>query len=135
MINGSLDNKKNGSLMNEYASLLGDAVLGIDIYIRTVGLKLVAEKEFDMLDKETHKLLEAYAAGVNAYILDRKPQSLGLEFKLLKLQGHELEIEPWTPIDTILWGKIMAEDLSSNLADELFTIDAISAVVVVSVEK
>ncbi len=27
MINGSLGNKKNGSLMNEYASLLGDAVL------------------------------------------------------------------------------------------------------------
>jgi penicillin amidase len=110
------------------AELFGEAVLGVDIYIRTVGFRQIAETEFDMLDMEVKKLIEAYAAGVNAYISSRKPQSLGLEFTLLKLQGHELEVEPWTPVDTILWGKIMAEDLSSNMADELFAIDVIRAV-------
>lgn len=94
------------------AELFGDAVLGVDIYLRTVDFRRIAEEEYAMLDEETRKFLDAYAAGVNACILDRKPSRLGLEFRLLKLQGHELEIEPWTPVNTLTWLKLMAEDMS-----------------------
>lgn len=110
------------------AELFGDDVLGVDIYLRTVDFRRIAEEEYAMLDEETRRFLDAYAAGVNAYILDRKPSRLGLEFRLLKLQGHELEIEPWNPVNTLTWLKIMAEDMSGNMGKELYTIDLIRAV-------
>ena len=65
------------------AELFGEAVLGIDIYIRTVGFRQIAEQEYAMLDEEIRRFLDAYAAGVNAYILNRKPSRLGLEFRLI----------------------------------------------------
>lgn len=110
------------------AELFGDAVLGVDIYLRTVDFRRIAEEEYAMLDEETRKFLDAYAAGVNACILDRKPSRLGLEFRLLKLQGHELEIEPWAPVNTLTWLKLTAEDMSGNMGKELYTIDLIRAV-------
>jgi penicillin amidase len=110
------------------AELFGEAVLGIDIYIRTVGFRKLAEQEYAMLDEETRKFLDAYAAGVNAYIMDRKPSRLGREFRLLNLQGLEYEIEPWTPVNSLTWLKVMAEDAGGNMRKELYTIDIIRTV-------
>jgi len=107
------------------SELFGEAVLGIDIYIRTVNFKGLAEEEYVIMDDETRKYLESYAAGVNAYILDKKPHRLGREFRLLKMQGQDLEIEPWTPVNTLTWLKVMAEDLQGNMRKELYIIDII----------
>ncbi len=110
------------------AELFGEAVLGIDIYIRTVGFRQIAEQEYAMLDEEIRRFLDAYAAGVNAYILNRKPSRLGLEFRLLKMKGLDLKIEPWTPVNTLTWFKVMAEDAGGNMRKELYTIDIIRTV-------
>jgi penicillin amidase len=77
------------------SELFGEDLLGVDIYLRTVGFKRIAEQEYPMLEEETQQFLEAYSAGVNGYILHHKPKDLGLEFTFLKLKGLEPEIEPW----------------------------------------
>ncbi len=110
------------------SELFGEAVLGIDIYIRTMGFGEIAVQEYALFGEETRTFMEAYAAGVNAYILNRKPAKLGLEFALLGLQGVEFEIEPWTPVHTLTWFKLMAEDLSDNMQMELYTMELIRAV-------
>ncbi len=100
------------------SELFGDKLLETDKYLRTMGFARVAEKEFDAYGEEAKRYLEAYAAGVNAYILERKSARLGLEFALLKLQGVDFEIDPWRPADTLCWGKMMCYDLGSNFEGE-----------------
>jgi len=110
------------------SELFGEATLGIDKYLKTMGFRAIAEKEYPLLDADTRKVIEAYAAGVNAYILDRKPAQLGIQYTLLDLQGVEFEIEPWTPIHTLLWYKLMAEQMSGGTERELHMLELIRAV-------
>jgi penicillin amidase len=110
------------------AELFGKNVLGTDIYLRTVGFARIAREEYERIDTDTKRILDAYAAGVNAYILNRKPPKLGLEFSLLKLNGVEFEIEPWEPVNTLTWIKVMSQDLGSNMEGELKNIEMIRAV-------
>ena len=72
-------------------------------------------------------ILRAYADGVNAYVLNRSPAQLGLEFRLLKLRGVPVAVEPWVPADSLTWLKLMALDLGGNLRRELYSIDLIQA--------
>ena len=60
------------------SELFGESVLGVDIYMRTVGFRRVAEQELALLSDETVRYMEAYTAGVNAYILNRTPTELAL---------------------------------------------------------
>ncbi|MBN2323992.1 MAG: penicillin acylase family protein [Spirochaetes bacterium] len=110
------------------AELFGEAVLGTDIYLRTVGFARIAQEEYVLIDADLKRILDAYAAGVNAYILNKKPRKLGLEFSLLKLTGVEFEIEPWEPVNTLTWIKVMSQDLGSNMEVELKNIEMIRAV-------
>jgi penicillin G amidase len=96
------------------SELLGSASLETDKFMRTLGFHRTAEVEFQRLPPADKAILEAYAAGVNAYVLHRKPGQLGLEFALLQLQGVKFSIEPWTPADSTAWGKIMAYSLAGN---------------------
>ena len=50
-----------------------------------------------MADPTSKAFLDAYSAGVNAYISGRSGPQLALEFSLLDVQGIPYEIEPWTP--------------------------------------
>lgn len=110
------------------SEILGRKTLGIDIYVRTMGFERIARQEYALLDEETRRILHAYCAGVNSYILNRKPARLGLEFALLQLKGVRGEIEPWTPVNSLTWFKMMAEDLSFNKWAELYMVDLIRAV-------
>jgi penicillin amidase len=110
------------------AELFGEDVLGIDIYIRNMGFTQIAQQEYAMLSEETRSLMEAYSSGVNAYILNRKPAKLGLEFALLTLRGVEFEIEPWTPVNTLNWMRLTAENMSGNMQRELYSMELIRAV-------
>ncbi len=100
------------------AEVLGQAGLESDRFIRTVGWHRVAARELELMDEELLAVLEAYAAGVNTYISTHRGR-LGLEFTLLDLTGVEFEPEPWTPLHTVTWGKVMAWDLGGNRSDEL----------------
>ncbi len=111
--------------LSEY---FGEATLSTDIYLRTMGFARIAEQEYAHADEETRRILEAYAAGVNAYIQTRQPAQLGLEFALLQLQGVDVHVEPWTPVNTLTWAKIMAQDLGGNYDAELLRVDLLRQV-------
>ncbi|WP_214109316.1 penicillin acylase family protein [Acrocarpospora catenulata] len=102
------------------SELFGEATLDIDKVVRTLGWRRVAEREFALLDPEAQRGLEAYAAGVNAW-LDQNDgfADRSLEYAVLKLTNGAYRPEPWTPADSLAWMKAMAWDLRSNMDDEL----------------
>jgi penicillin amidase len=95
------------------SEIVGPDTLGIDRFMRILGLYRLAEAEVGRLPNEMRVTLEAYAAGVNAF-LDRRRGALPPEFQLL---WHRPE--PWRPADSIIWGKLMALQLSDNWSREL----------------
>jgi penicillin amidase len=95
-----------------------DDLLATDIFIRTLGWRRVAEEEVKTYDDETMAYLQDFADGVNAYITSRKPGDLALEYSVLKLVGTAIEIEPWTPVDTLVFAKVMAWDLGPGTSGE-----------------
>ncbi|MGO2037207.1 MAG: penicillin acylase family protein [Brevibacterium sp.] len=101
------------------SELFGESQFGTDTFIRTLGWRHVAEQEVADFDPTTREYYEAYAAGVNAYIHDRSPTELSLEYGVLGLQTGGIEIEEWTPTDSVTWLKAMAWDLRSNIEDEI----------------
>jgi penicillin amidase len=95
------------------SELFGEATLKHDRFIRTLGLYPRAKAGLNALAPEVIAALRAYAAGVNAYLENRRG-ALPPEFLLL---GYEPE--PWRPADSLVWGRLMAARLSGNWRDEL----------------
>jgi len=52
------------------------SLLPADIFIRSVGWRLVAEEEVESYDAECLSGLQAFADGVNAYIMNRQPEDV-----------------------------------------------------------
>ena len=100
------------------SELFGKSQLETDAYVRTLGWRRVAEQELALVAPSTRRYLDAYAAGVNAYIEGRTASDLSLEYSLLRLQGLQYRPEPWTAADSVAWLKVMAWDLASNLDEE-----------------
>ncbi len=96
------------------SEVLGPAALNTDKFLRTLGIHRAAEAALAHLDPATRAGLEAYAAGVNAFLATRSGP-LPPEFLIFRFTP-----EPWTPADSVGWIKIMALDLSRNWSDELF---------------
>ena len=66
-----------------------------DLLARTVGIRRIAEREWNTLSGETRHLLTAFSDGINAFL--KEPDNrLPIEFDLL-----EYAPEPWTPIDCL----------------------------------
>ena len=102
------------------SEMFGESQLEKDRFLRTMGWKKIAEQEFaETLDDSTKANLQAYAEGVNAYLETHQGSALSLEYAVLKLLNRDYNPEPWQPIHSILWGKVMAYDLSTNLGDEI----------------
>jgi len=95
------------------AELLGSFALPADRYIRTLNLYGLSEETVPHLAPETQALLNAYAAGVNAYLAQREIP-LPPEFLFL---AHEPE--PWVPADSVVMIKLLALGLSGNATREL----------------
>jgi penicillin amidase len=95
------------------AEVMGPNALAYDRYMRTLGLYRVAERNLAALAAETRAALEAYAAGVNAYLRHRRGP-LPPEFLLLRYAP-----EPWRPVDSLVWGRVLALQLSDNMRHEL----------------
>ncbi|MGC2854247.1 penicillin acylase family protein [Novispirillum sp. DQ9] len=94
------------------AEAVGQTGLPNDRFMRTLGLRQAAESSLAAVDAETRQALTAYAAGVNAFLETRE----GLLPPDLLLLG--LEPEPWTPVDSLLWQRLMALRLSGNWHEE-----------------
>ncbi len=101
------------------SELLGESTLEADMYIRTMGWRRVAAREFDLLAPSTKAYLEAYSDGVNQYLAGRSTTELSLEYTVLALGGLDYEPEEWTPVDSLAWLKAMAWDLRGNMEEEI----------------
>ncbi|HHV22348.1 MAG TPA: penicillin acylase family protein [Propionibacterium sp.] len=101
------------------SELFGPSQVETDTFLRTLGMRRVAEAEYELLSAKNRRYLEAYADGVNAYIGSRSANDLSLEYAVLGLQGLSYVPEQWTAVDSIAWLKAMAWDTGSNLAGEL----------------
>ena len=101
------------------AEMLGEDALDADKFIRTMGWRRVAEEELSLLDPDTTAYLEAFSAGVNAYIDAHSPSEMSLEYSVLALNGLDYTVEEWTPADSVAWLKAMAWDLRGNMEDEI----------------
>lgn len=101
------------------SELLGKSMLDTDKFLRTLGWERVAQQELDLLGKEEIGILEAYSAGVNTYLRQNSGASLSLEYYFLKLINKDYQPDPWTPLNSLTWGKAMAWDLRSNLDTEI----------------
>ncbi len=95
------------------AEIFGPQAVAIDRQLRVLGLYRAAEAEIRFLSPEMNRALEAYAAGVNAFLALR-PGALPPEFLLLGFAP-----EAWRPADSLVWGKLMAVQLGGNYRGEL----------------
>lgn len=90
------------------AELVGPGALASDVLFRTLGLRRAAEASVAALSPRARAMLEAYAAGVNAYAL---AHALPREYALLELT----RFAPWTPVDSLAAGKLLAFQFSFTL--------------------
>lgn len=95
-----------------------DSVFGNDLFIRTAGWSKSAERDYAALDDDSRALLQHFADGVNAYITSRSAGELAFEYNALGVTGVTIAIEPWQPLDTLVWTKVMSWDLGGNMSDE-----------------
>ena len=94
------------------SEVLGEAALSTDQFLRTVGIYRAARAAWPAIGAESQAALEAYAAGVNAWLDGRR--TLPPEFLILGVKP-----EPWTVYDSLAWAKMMAWDLGGNYDLEL----------------
>lgn len=81
--------------LGQLSEVLGPEGLEPDLVARTVGLHLIAEREWDSLPEETRRLVTAYSNGVNALIKD-SGDKLPIEFDLLGYRPAA-----WRPQDSL----------------------------------
>jgi penicillin amidase len=98
-----------GELSEVLPNVPGSPALDQDKLHRTFGLTHVVEAEVAQASPQSKKLLEAYAAGVNAYIASLGPKQLPPEFQILGYTPR-----PWTPADSLIVVKIFFEALSNT---------------------
>ncbi len=94
------------------SEIAGSSTVRLDRFVRILGLYRRAEAAYAELGDETRRLLDAYAAGVNAYLAGRR-EKLPPEFLAIGMP------EPWRPADSLVWGKLMALNLATGWRNEL----------------
>ncbi|MFY9824623.1 MAG: penicillin acylase family protein [Thermoanaerobaculia bacterium] len=90
------------------SALFGEGALDIDKAMRVLGLTRAAAQDWQVLSPTTRSFLAAYSDGVNAYLSTHRGR-LPIEFTLLGVDPR-----PWTPVDSLTWGKMMSLNLSQN---------------------
>ena len=95
------------------AQAFGEPALEGDKFLRALGVKRAAAKQWAQASAEVRAAVLAYTAGINAFVngaMAARPP----EFVLLGLKP-----EPWTPEDSVAWAVMMAWDLGGNWSTEL----------------
>ena len=102
------------------SEMFGPSQVTTDAFLRTLGWQRIAEQELGQLSDRSRMILDAYAAGVNAYLIGRSGRELSLEYSVLALQNPDYRPEPWKPVDSVAWLKALAWDLRGNMEDEIY---------------
>ncbi|UCH86317.1 MAG: penicillin acylase family protein [Dehalococcoidia bacterium] len=95
------------------AEVFGAVALDADRLLRRVGLRRAAEAEVEQLAEAMCENLDAYAAGVNAFVEGNRNR-LPPEFLILRFRP-----EPWTAVDSLTIGKFIGWSLSGNWDTEI----------------
>ena len=103
----------------ELSSMFGDGQVETDTFLRAMNWGALAEQQYSQESPANQELLDAYAAGVNAYLDTQSPSDLSFEYSILELLNHGYEPAPWTGADSLAWGKVMAWDLGGNMRMEI----------------
>jgi penicillin amidase len=84
------------------------SLVDADAFLRTLGMYAAAQTELEGLDDTTRGELQAYADGINAFVSSHKG-SLPLELTVLGVTP-----EPWKPIDSLAYGRVVAYSLDGT---------------------
>ena len=101
------------------SEMFGDSQIDTDTFIRTLGWGDLAQRQYETDSDGLRAILDAYAAGVNAYIGERPQKDLGFEYTILSFINGGYTVEPWTGAQSLAWGKVMSWDLGGNLGREI----------------
>ncbi|MFL6130710.1 MAG: penicillin acylase family protein [Mycobacteriales bacterium] len=91
------------------AELLGPGALRSDVQLRTLGLRRAAERSWAAATPRLRDAVTAYTEGVNAKLASGA--ALPAEYGALELTS----VARWTPVDTIVIGKLLSFQLSFDL--------------------
>lgn len=105
------------------AELFGSSGVETDRFVRTLGWRPAAERDWAAMAPEARAAVEAYADGVNAW-LERNRGSLNMAFVVTGLSTGTgglggYDPEPWDPIDSVAWQKAQAWSLGGNFDYEI----------------
>ncbi len=105
------------------SELFGQSELQTDEFIRTLGWRQSAQRDYDAADASTKAILKAYASGVNAWLSQH--HDMGLPFVISGFLGaggglSGYQPAPWTPVDTLAWAKVEAWQLGGDYDSEVF---------------
>jgi penicillin amidase len=98
------------------AEMAGEEGLAVDRLMRTLGIRRIARREEAELDPVLRAQLKRFCAGVNQAAADAR--ALPFEMQVLRIGW-----EPWTPVDILSLGKLLAFGLSTNWERELLRSD------------
>ena len=85
-----------------------------DLFFQTLGLRRAAVDSFNAMSPEVQSALQSYADGVNEVIgFMNATGHLPPEYASLNIA----QIAPWTPVDSIAFGKLQAFELSFDFDD------------------
>ncbi len=107
------------------SEIAGSSLVQTDVFLHTMGLARHAQNDLDNASPETLEALEAFSEGVNAWLADRAPEDVAMEYAVLNQlrvgAGAEplTSIEPWRPLDSASWLHVMALGLSGGMHYEL----------------
>jgi penicillin amidase len=90
------------------AELVGTPALANDIQMRTLGLRRAAQASWTATPDIARGQLRAYVEGVNLWV---RNNPLPPEYGALELT----QFEPWSPVDTLIIGKLLSFQLSFDL--------------------
>ena len=96
------------------SEFLGPRTVPFDRYQRRIGMVYAAEQALKGINKnkETKEAIEAYSAGVNAWIEQLNPSEYPLEYKIIDFKPGE-----WTPLRSALLFKNMTYTLAGRNSD------------------
>jgi len=99
------------------SELFGERTLEIDKVIRRYDIYNLAVASVDDQDEPTTIALDAYAAGVNAWLAEVNAGARGRGTPEMWLFNHP--VSPWQPADSLAILKLMALQLTSHLEREI----------------
>ncbi len=96
------------------SEVLGERTLPVDRRLLTLGLKAGAEAEWEAASPAVRTALTHYTDGVNA----QRTRATG-RFKPIEFQLLRFDPAPWTPVDSLAVGRLLAWRLAENHQSEL----------------